>query len=209
MSMALATSVVIEAIVLAAAIHLAQSPVPQPKPVILSLTMVPPAPPKPPAPAPTPQPPAPTPPQPQKPASVHRVVRPVPRPTPTPVPPTTAAPTEAPVLPPPKPSPPPAPVSTAAPTEIDRFMGEVNTAVQSAVRYPNAARILQLTGTTTVGFDDLNGVISNPHIIGSSGSAVLDQAAIAAVSNATLPEEPADLRGETQHITINVDFTQE
>ena len=75
------------------------------------------------------------------------------------------------------------------------------------MRYPSAAQLLSLTGTTTLGFDDLNGVISDPHVIQTSGSGILDRAALAALAEAAFPPMPAEMRGKNWGMTIDVVFS--
>lgn len=192
-------------------------PPPAPPPV-----PTPPQPAPPPVPQPAPQPvppkpvtPPPVPPKPvehkviehkpiKPPPEKHRVVheRPVvthaalPAPTP-PAPP--------PPQPPPVASPPPAPVSAAVTAS---FESEVRGAVQAALHFPPVARMMHLSGRTKVGFTYRDGQISNIHLVTSSGSDILDRAAIDAVHAAHYPVPEAAEQHRDLSFAIWVVFTQ-
>ena len=172
---------------------------PRPKVVMLSFPALPepPAPPKPKTPEPKPKP-------------EHRVVhhervkqevqqqkpevqKPEPAPVPSALPPRPA---------PPNPAPPSPPDITST------FREEVAAAVQSAMRYPYAARMAHIEGKTQVAFDYLDGTASNPAVAVSSGYDMLDKAAIAAVESAYYPPAPRNLAGRRLRILIWVRFYQ-
>ena len=188
----------------------------KPQPVMLSFPVLPtpvvqPSPPQPVAPPPIPQPPktppkpTPTPPKPV----MQKLVEPKPVPR-KPIEHRTVKPHreehrvqhklpierhEAPPQPVPEtPAPPPAPTPVASPSPpvvstgvTMSFETKVRDAVQAALRFPAAARMMHLSGRTKVGFNYLDGQVSNAHVVTSSGSDVLDRAAIDAVHSARYP----------------------
>jgi protein TonB len=112
-------------------------------------------------------------------------------------------------LPPPTPPIEPTPVRSVADTSavLDLFQAQARAAVQAALRYPNAARIRKLVGQCRLGFDYRDGQASGAHIVASSGYDILDDAAVAALTNATLPSPPPDLAGHLLKLTIAVNFS--
>jgi protein TonB len=226
---AFVVSLVIEALMLAAVAgwfaHVAPKPQPKPpepiKVVIAAPTPAPPAPmPAPPKAAPA------KPPEPAKAPPVHPVKPAVMRHTPPPVVPKPELPkapapstesTSAPQPPAPAPEkaqdeakptenapPPPAERSDAKPSAL--FQARLRDAVQAAVRYPSAARIMKLRGHVRLGFGYQDGVISNPHVVQSSGQSVLDEAALAALNSAAFPAPPPELKGHPLNLEIVVTF---
>jgi periplasmic protein TonB len=169
-------------------------------PMRLSLVTLPPAPPKPTPPKPTPPKPKPKPVPPPKP--VHHVHHPKPQPKPKPVP--------VPVVKKTPPPPPPQPVETvaASPDEMAQFEARVNAAVQAAVRYPPAARMLHRQGRAQVAFDYLDGAVSNVALARTSGFPMLDRAALATVRSAQYPLPLAKLRGRLLHMIVWVRFRE-
>lgn len=155
-----------------------------------------------------PEPPKPKPTPPPKP--VHHVVhRPPPKPVQQPRLAQTA-PTSQPVavpLPAPVPKP-PAPAPDSAPNVSDVFRSAVRDAVQAAVHYPYAARMAHVTGKAQVSFSYIDGRVSNPAILVSSGYRMLDQAALAAVNTAAYPPPPRDLAGKPLVFLVWVRFYQ-
>jgi protein TonB len=139
--------------------------------------------------------------------------QPQPEPQPTPnvqTPPAPAADTK-PAMPvaaptPPAPSQPPAPPAPDLASIKASFEAELRSAIQAAVRYPQAARMMQLTGKTLVGFDFRDGTVSQIRVLQSSGADLLDQAALDAVRNAPYPPTPKALQGKTMAFTIWVRF---
>lgn len=139
----------------------------------------------------------------------HRVVhkRPVvthdalPTPKPLPVSPTPPPPQPAPVV-----SSPPAAVSA---TVTASFESAVRGAVQAALHFPATARMMHLSGRTKVGFTYRDGQISNVHVVTSSGSDILDRAAIEAVHTAHYPVPEAAEQHRDLSFAIWVVFTQE
>lgn len=88
------------------------------------------------------------------------------------------------------------------------FSDKARTAVQSAVQYPYAAKMAHITGNTRVAFLYMDGLISNPRIIKSSGYDSLDRAALKAVSEAKYPLTPPELEHRSLSLEIVVRFFQ-
>lgn len=149
---------------------------------------------------PRPRPALPRPPTPRPaPAAARPDTPPTPRPLPPPAPPTPAVPAAP-------PAPPPAPPS---PTLLNRFEGQVHAAVQAAVRYPAAARLMDMQGRAQVAFVYRDGHVSQVRLLHSSGFSPLDQAAIAAVQQAAYPLPPQSLAHHPLHFLIWVQFHQQ
>jgi protein TonB len=134
----------------------------------------------------------------------HRVVHERPVVThdalPAPTPPAPLPPQPVPVT-----SPPPAAVSAAITAS---FESAVRGAVQAALRFPPAARMMHLSGRTKVGFTYRDGQISHVHLVTSSGSDILDRAAIDAVHAAHYPVPEASEQHRDLSFAIWVVFTQ-
>jgi protein TonB len=94
--------------------------------------------------------------------------------------------------------------SDAKPSAL--FQARLRDAVQAAVRYPNAARIMRLTGHVRLGFAYQDGTISNPHVVQSSGQRMLDDAALTALNSAAFPDPPPELKGHLLNLEIVVTF---
>ncbi|OIQ66383.1 gram-negative bacterial tonB protein [mine drainage metagenome] len=110
-----------------------------------------------------------------------------------------------PVQPPPPPPPPRVQAPDAATVQAD-FAARLRSAIQSAVHYPRAAQMMQLQGSALVAFTWLDGDISALSIVHSTGSSMLDAAALAAVRDAFMPPTPQALRGRTLTFSIRVRF---
>ena len=89
-----------------------------------------------------------------------------------------------------------------------RFEDQVHAAVQSAMRYPYAARLAHIAGRTRVSFGYLDGHVSAAKIAISSGYGVLDAAALEAVSSAAYPQPPKNLAGKLLSFEVWVRFYQ-
>jgi protein TonB len=70
-------------------------------------------------------------------------------------------------------------------------------AIQAALRYPESARMAGMSGRTRVGFHYRDGVASDVTILVSSGSGLLDRAAVAAVLDAAYPKPAPAFAGKT------------
>ena len=86
------------------------------------------------------------------------------------------------------------------------FEAELRSAIQSAVRYPAAARLMRLTGRTLVMFEFRDGNVSGIRVVRSCGVDLLDRAAERAVRNASYPPTPAELVGQRMAFEIWVHF---
>ncbi|MHB8345688.1 MAG: energy transducer TonB [Acidiferrobacterales bacterium] len=86
------------------------------------------------------------------------------------------------------------------------FEARLRSAIQSAVRYPVAARLMRLTGRTLVMFEFRDGMVSGIRVAKSCGVDLLDRAAERAVRNAPYPPTPADLAGQRMDFEIWVHF---
>jgi protein TonB len=106
------------------------------------------------------------------------------------------------------PPPPPPPASHGAPAPTDLFMAALRGAIQGALRYPNSARTLHLSGKVLVGFHYADGRVWNCSVVTSSGFEILDRAALEAVREADLPRPPQELAGKELALAINVDFSR-
>lgn len=98
--------------------------------------------------------------------------------------------------------------ASAAPSAaaMSSFQGQMRRAVESALIYPASARASGLHGRARVTFDFLDGRASAVSVSQSSGSPVLDQAALATVRSAHYPSPPPDLSHRTLHLSIFVEF---
>lgn len=99
-----------------------------------------------------------------------------------------------------------APAPSRAPEVPPDFRAQVRAAVQAAVVYPMAARMTHATGQARVGFSYLDGAASGARIVASSGSALLDRAALAAVMNASYPRPDAQFSGKKLDFELWVHF---
>ncbi|WP_296650752.1 energy transducer TonB [Paraburkholderia sp.] len=192
--------------------HKSAEPPRERPPTMLSLTSTPA--PKPAPPVPRPQPPRPVvqPPRPHAVRPVHHVEHavppravPVPQPAPSPAPapvaaavPPEAAQPRAPVAPPAPPAP-----SRASPT----FESALRDAIQAALHYPESARMAGMAGRTRVEFQYRDGAVSGARVVVSSGVAMLDRAALAAVHDANYPKPEAGFAGKTLTEQLWVNFS--
>lgn len=209
---ALLLALIVEGALLAALVLLMTrmtSPLPPPAPPVQIALIAPPAP-KPPAPPkpvvkPIPRPvpkkvvvPRPVPPKPQP----HVVV-----PKPQPLPPSpVAAPTPPPPPAPSRPTSPPPPPPAPNPQVKDSYLGRVKAAIQAAVRYPAAARMMGESGRVKVTFMLRNGVAEDVRVTVPGITAAFNDAALAAVRAAAIPAPPASLAGKNMGLTVWVEF---
>lgn len=197
--------------------HTAAPPQRAPLQIVLEAPPAPRPAPKPPAPVVQPPKPQPQPtPKPQPHRVVHRAPPPRPQPQPlTPPPPAVqpppaplpdtrpAMPVAAPTPPaPPAPTPPvPDPASVKA-----SFEAQLRQAIQAAVRYPQAARLMRLSGRALVAFSFVDGHVDALRIVTSSGTDLLDHAALDAVRSAAYPDTPPSLQHRPLQFTVWVRF---
>lgn len=185
-------------------ITLAQLPAPEPTPVVPQPPVKPePTPPKPvpkpkpvtrPVPMPTPMKPTPALAPAQAPTSV---AAPQPVPQTPPAPPVAPTPV-APQAPKPMPPAPPAPVSN--PSHEANYVQLIRRQIEQHKVYPALARTLDMSGTVEVSYViNRQGKLIDVEIAATSGSEILDKAALQAVRAAVVPPMPEDVwRGETQ-----------
>lgn len=220
--LAAGSALLLEAAIVAALLWLADqgATVPPPPPMQIVLEAPRPAPktvapprPKPPEPKPKPIPKPVVKPQPRP--IVHKLETKPPLPLPPPTPrvqaPPAPVPDTKPAMPVVAPAPPAPPQPRAPPTPDvasirATFEAELRSAIQAAVRYPQAAKLMQLNGKTLVSFDLHDGAVSHVRVLTSSGADLLDHAALDAVRNAPYPATPKELQGKVMAFTIWVRF---
>lgn len=88
------------------------------------------------------------------------------------------------------------------------FEGRLLQAVQAEAqrRYPASARLMGLTGQAVVSFEYRDGSVHTASLAQSSGSPLLDRAALAAVQDASFPQPPTALAGRTLVNLVHVKF---
>jgi protein TonB len=131
----------------------------------------------------------------------------VPPPAPTPIP-EPATPSAAPMDTRPASTPPPPPAMPAAAPAAPNpsFENAMRAAIQAALHYPESARMAGMAGRARVSFRYRDGSVSDVTLITSSGGAILDRAALAAVRDAAYPKpEPAQM-GKTLDEQLWVTF---
>ncbi len=82
----------------------------------------------------------------------------------------------------------------------------IRDAVQAAVRYPAAARMMGVTGRARVQLEYRNGAVDDPLLAQSSGAPMLDHAAINAAQEAHYPPAPPQLAGRLMRFLVWVEF---
>jgi protein TonB len=106
----------------------------------------------------------------------------------------------------PSPPPPPAAPPQASTEAVDRFAAQVRAAIQGAIIYPPAARMMKQQGRTKVAFKLIQGRAQDPLVIQSSGVPAIDTAALAAVRDAAYPAAPPELAGKPLAFAVFVEF---
>ena len=137
------------------------------------------------------------------PRPVPKIGAPKPLPVPLPQSPV-AAPTPSPV--PPRAMTPPPPPPAPDPQVKDSYLGRVKAAIQAAVRYPEAARMMGTQGRVEVAFTLRDGAVGQVRILVPGVMAAFNAAALAAVRAAAIPAPPAVLAGKGMGLTLWVDF---
>ena len=107
--------------------------------------------------------------------------------------------------PPPKRLPPARDVPNVASIKAN-FEAKLRTSIQAAMHYPQAARLMRLSGKSQVRFTFAQGRATAIAISRSSGDSSLDQAAINAVRNAKYPPIPSVLANKVMHFQLWVIF---
>ncbi len=101
----------------------------------------------------------------------------------------------------------PAVPHASAARALAAWEAQVHQAVQDALIYPNAARLMHREGRTRVRFEYGHGGVFSVSVAESSGVAVLDQAALAAVTRAAIPPVPPEFFGQTRSLILWVRFS--
>lgn len=98
---------------------------------------------------------------------------------------------------------------TAGNANVSNYPGIVRRKLRRALRYPKKARSRKIRGTTVVRFSVTgSGGIANLRVARSSGSKVLDDAALATVRRAApFPGIPAEARRKSWVFTVPLEFT--
>jgi protein TonB len=105
------------------------------------------------------------------------------------------------------PAPPPAPSTPSSAQALHAWEASVHQAVQNALIYPNAARLMHYEGRTRVRFDYSHNAVSGVAVAQSSGLSSLDSAAAAAVMRAAIPPPPPELASQTHSLILWVNFS--
>jgi protein TonB len=89
-----------------------------------------------------------------------------------------------------------------------KWIGKISVLLERHKRYPEAARRRREAGVTAVAFSvNRSGQVLTSRIIQSSGSAVLDNEALATLMRVQpLPQVPAGIPGDTVDVTISLRF---
>lgn len=82
----------------------------------------------------------------------------------------------------------------------------IRDAVQAAVHYPASARMMGVTGRARVLLDYRSGSVGSPTLAQSSGTSMLDEAALAAARAARYPAAPATIEGRLLRLLVWVEF---
>ncbi len=98
------------------------------------------------------------------------------------------------------------PASRTASTEA-AFGARVREAVQDAVHYPASARMMGVTGRARLELAYRAGTLSGAALVQSSGTAMLDDAALLAAKAAHYPPSPPELGDRMLRFLIWVNFT--
>jgi periplasmic protein TonB len=89
--------------------------------------------------------------------------------------------------------------------DIERYLGVIRSRVQRLIEYPQQARLRRQQGTVTIAFSiDGDGRARDIEVISSSGSALLDQAAIRLFERLRLPPPGPELLPLLQRRSIPV-----
>ncbi len=94
-----------------------------------------------------------------------------------------------------------------APAALAGWEARIRQAVQDAAIYPASARLQRRQGRTQVQFAYADGTVSTVMVVQSSESALLDAAALAAVTRAQMPSPPPDLGPQHRTMLVWVQFT--
>lgn len=105
-------------------------------------------------------------------------------------------------------TPPPAaaPAASTGPGPTDLFAAKLRAAIQAAVVYPFSLRDMGLDADIQVEFVYQDGAVSQVRVVRGGKAAAFDRAALAAVQAATMPQPPAELRGQAHTFRVTVRF---
>ncbi len=106
-----------------------------------------------------------------------------------------------------RPASPPAPSAPSSSFALHAWEASVHQAVQNALVYPNAARLMHREGRARVRFEYTHNAVSGVAVAQSSGLSSLDSAAAAAVMRAAIPPPPPELASQTHSLTLWVNFS--
>lgn len=99
--------------------------------------------------------------------------------------------------------------SQAGNASFSTFEGKVRTALHRALRYPSRAESKGVKGVVQVQFVvAANGSVSGPRVVKSSGSPVLDAAALDAAGRMRSPKIPEESGKSTWLFTVPISFTR-
>lgn len=98
--------------------------------------------------------------------------------------------------------------SAEAQRRIEAWQRQIFAHIVRFKRYPEEGRAKRLAGETLVAFSlDRDGMVANLRVARSSGSVLLDQAALGVLKRATpLPRPPATLRGDALDFSLPMRF---
>ncbi len=103
-------------------------------------------------------------------------------------------------------APPPA-AAVASPGLLAAWEARIHQAVQNALVYPNAARLMHREGRTRIRFDYDHGSVARVSVVETSALAALDQAAVDAITRAAIPAPPPEIADQNRTLLLWVNFT--
>ena len=103
-------------------------------------------------------------------------------------------------------APPPA-ATVASPGLLAAWEARIHQAVQNALVYPNAARLMHREGRTRIRFEYDHGSVARVSVVEASTLAALDHAAMDAVTRAAIPAPPPEIAGQDRTLLLWVTFT--
>jgi protein TonB len=98
-------------------------------------------------------------------------------------------------------------MATAIANAESSLEARIREAVQAAVQYPAAARLMSLRGRARVRLDYQDGAVDGVGLAQSAGNDLLDRAAIRAVQEARYPKPPSEIAGHLLRLVVWVDFS--
>ncbi len=97
--------------------------------------------------------------------------------------------------------------SVPAPANLEAaLVARICDAVQAAVHYPAAARMMSVTGRARVLLDYRSGRVGSPMLAQSSGASMLDEAALSAARAARYPAALPAIEGRLLRLLVWVEF---